>query len=160
MITYRGGTMADAEWLAPRLRAADRAECWAAQGLAAEVTLRRSVEASSVLIAAEVDGELAALFGIAPVGVMAGHGAPWMLATPLADQHGRAWLRDAPQWLTLIGDGWSVLRNCVDARNLRSIRWLRRMGFEVGKAAPWGWAGLPFHPFEMRLGGVSCARQS
>lgn len=153
MITYRGGTLEDAEWLAPRLRDADRAECWAAQGLPAATTLRRSVEASSVLIAAEVDGELAALFGIAPLGVMAGHGAPWMLATPLADQHARAWLRDAPQWLRLIGDGWSVLRNHVDARNARSVRWLRRMGFKVGQAAPWGWAGLPFHPFEMTIAG-------
>lgn len=158
MIRYRPGTLDDALALAPRLRPADRAECWAAFGLPVGQTLRRSVEASTVLIAAEADGELAALFGLVPVNALEGEGAPWMLATSEADRHARAWLREAPQWLRLIGDGWSVLRNHVDARNGASIRWLRRMGFHVGEAAPWGWAGLPFRQFEMRM--ESCARQS
>jgi hypothetical protein len=41
------------------------------------------------------------------------------------------------------------LENVVDARNTKSIRWLRRMGFEVLPAAPLGVEGRPFHLFVM-----------
>lgn len=154
MITYRPGTLEDVAWIAPRMRAPDVAEVWAASGLTPEVSLRRSVEVSTVTVCAEVDGEPAGLFGLAPISVLAGEAAPWMLATDVADQHARAWLRDARQWLVLIGDGWRVLRNHVDARNTRSQRWLRRMGFEVGEPTAWGYAGLPFREFRMEVGHV------
>ena len=149
MIEYRPGTLEDARDLAPRLRAADAEEVWAATGLPARVAMEASVRASTACVAAVVDGRCEGLFGVVPVSPLAGEAAVWMLASDVADQHARAWLVEAPQWLTLLGDGWAVLRNRVDARNKRSIRWLRRMGFEVGPAEPWGWAGQPFREFRM-----------
>lgn len=150
-VTYRPALPDDAMWLAPRLRAADVAEIWAASGQRPDVALARSLDMSAVAVCAEVAGEPAAIFGVVPLSPMAGEAAPWMLATDAADRHARAWLKEAPQWLTLLGDGWSVLRNHVDARNVASIRWLRRMGFEIAPAVAWGWAGAPFHPFKMEV---------
>lgn len=148
-ITYRPATLADARDLAPRLRAADAEEVWAATGRSARDVLTASVRTSSLCIAAEVDGRCEGLFGVVPISPLSGEAGVWMLASDVADQHARAWLVEAPQWLVLLSDGWLVLRNRVDARNKRSIRWLRRMGFEVGPAEPWGWAGQPFREFRM-----------
>ena len=41
------------------------------------------------------------------------------------------------------------LFNFVDARNMKSIRWLKHLGYAVGPPVPFGVAGLPFHPFSM-----------
>jgi hypothetical protein len=43
------------------------------------------------------------------------------------------------------------MRNYVDARHARSIRWLKWLGFTIEEARPMGFAGLPFHPFGMRV---------
>jgi len=41
------------------------------------------------------------------------------------------------------------LENYVDARQKRSIRWLKWCGFTVENPKPWGTLGLPFHQFWM-----------
>jgi hypothetical protein len=43
-----------------------------------------------------------------------------------------------------------VLENMVDARNTKSIKWLKRLGFTFGPPLPHPHSGLPFYPFEMR----------
>lgn len=146
-LEYVPAEPAHAEWLAPRLRAADRAEVLAALGLPPEVALPISLRASSVAVTAMVGGEPVAIFGVCPANLLAGEGLVWMLGSDAVVRQGRALLREAPQWLALIGDGYRLLRNHVDARNTRAVRWLRRMGFSLAPAVPFGVAGLPFHPF-------------
>ncbi len=150
-ISYAIATPQDAAWLGSRLRPADVAEVKAAIGLTPERAVEVSFRASTCAVTALWNGEPAGMFGIVPVSTLDGVGAPWMLGTDRADMLAREWLVEAPQWLKLLGDGYFVLRNWVDARNVRSIVWLRRMGFKIEKAEPWGTAGLPFHRFERRV---------
>ena len=147
MICYRPAELSDVAWLAPRLRAADAAEALAASGLAPEAALRASLRCSARAITAEVQGQPAAIFGVAPAAIMSGEGRVWMLGTDAVQRHARALLVDAPLWLDELAQGFRRLGNVVDARHGHSIRWLRRLGFQFGHAAPAGPFGLPFLPF-------------
>lgn len=140
----------DAALLIANLRAADRAECQAyGQGdIAAgiEASVRRSILCWS----GWVDGELAAILGVAPVNVLTGMGSPWMLGTPVLDRHQRVLVRSTPEYIARMLKAFPHLVNFVHARNTTSVRWLRRLGFTLHEAVPFGPLGEPFHPFEMR----------
>jgi hypothetical protein len=136
--------------VADRMREADKAEAWAACRWTPLFAADFSVRCSTVAITALLEGEPVGLFGVTPVDTLAGVGAPWAFATDRVMQLRREWLTDAPQWLMLLGDGYFLLRNHVDARNTLARHWLARVGFRIGPAEPYGVAGLPFHPFERR----------
>ena len=133
------------------MRAADVDEIKASSGLSPLMALKVSARASRSPVAALVDGEPVAVFGIVNANTIENIGAPWLLGTDRLDEITREWLKDAPQWIMLLSDGYSLLRNWVDARNVRSIRWLKHMGFKVKKSEPFGLAGLPFRQFERRV---------
>jgi RimJ/RimL family protein N-acetyltransferase len=44
---------------------------------------------------------------------------------------------------------FSHLENFVDARNARSIRWLRRLGFSIREPRRMGLSDVTFYRFEM-----------
>lgn len=142
----RLATLEDAFDLAPRLREADRREL-EAQGLVDfDVVLAESLAMSDEPLAFEVDGEVLALFGCAPG---QGYGIPWLLGSESLFEHPRVLLSlpfdYIPVWLAKYG----LLQNMVHGENLRSIRWLRRLGFSIG--APFTLpGGSQFHPFFMR----------
>ena len=148
---YVSATPEHAAYIAARLRAADREEVRASHGIPPELALQVSLRASTTAVCGLVDGEPAGIFGVVNVDTLQGVGAPWMLGTDKVDSLAREWLREAPQWLALLSDGYLLLRNWVDARNVKSIRWLRRLGFDVRPAEPRGVFGLAFHPFERRV---------
>jgi hypothetical protein len=150
-VTYTLATLAHADHVAEHMRVADRDEVWAVGKLGPHVSTRVSVRASSAPVAALWDGVPVAVFGVVPVNTIDGVGAPWLLGTDLLDKLAREWMTDAPQWIALLADGYSLLRNYVDARNVRSKVWLRRMGFKLLPPEPYGVAGLAFHQFERRV---------
>lgn len=140
----------DAEWLATRLRAADVAECLAAghTDLRAELELglARSLHAWCV----EVDGEPAALFGVAPArSLLDTSGIPWLLGSDTFLRAQRAFIRHAPDYIDVMLRSFSHLLNYVHADNRASVRWLKRVGFALAPAAPYGPHGALFHRFEM-----------
>ena len=140
----------DAAELIAHLRASDLAECLAygrddvAAGI--EASVRRSVLCWTGL----VDGELAAIIGVAPVNMLTGMGSPWMLGTPVLDRHHRILVRKTPEYISRMLKAFPHLVNFVHAKNTTSVRWLRRLGFTLHAAQPFGPLGEPFHPFEMR----------
>jgi hypothetical protein len=140
----------DAARLFSNLRPSDLTECQAygqpdiAAGI--EASVRRSVLCWTGL----VDGELAAILGVAPVNLLTGMGSPWMLGTPLLDQHSRVLVRSTPEYIGRMLKAFPHLVNFVHAHNTTSVRWLRRLGFTLHEAVPYGPLGEPFHPFEMR----------
>jgi RimJ/RimL family protein N-acetyltransferase len=141
----------DAARLAAEMRPADRAEVEAASGPDVERALDQAIRLSTHCWAAERDGELLALFGFAPVSLIGGIGSPWFLGTPAVDPLPGALTRMARRYVQSIREtAYPVLVNYVDARNRRSVRWLKRLGFTVFAPEPYGVAGLPFHRFEMR----------
>lgn len=140
----------DIEALLASLRQADRDEVEAAAG-DVEHALVDSVQCSVMLWAGEIDGELACIFGCAPLnGLLGLQAAPWMLGTDLLDRHPCTLMRHCRQYIEAMQARYPCLMNFVDARNKRSVRWLRRMGFTIHNPVPYGLAQLPFHPFERR----------
>lgn len=141
----------DIEQLAPRLRAADLAELQALHGPGVDVlsTLSMSVQCSDEPLVIDIDGRAEAVLGCAPMSLLDGLGVPWLLGSDALTAHPRFMVAEGRRVVA----GWSArhrqLRNMVDTRNTRSIRWLRAIGFSVSRdTIPFGAMGLPFHTFE------------
>ena len=140
----------DAAELFANLRPSDMAECLAygRGGIAAGI--EASVNRSVLCWTAFIDGELAAVLGCAPISMLTGIGSPWMLGTPVLDRHQRVLVRSTPEYIGKMLNAFPHLVNFVHANNNTSMRWLRRLGFTLHAAQPYGALGEPFHRFEMR----------
>jgi hypothetical protein len=140
----------DAAVLYRHLRPADLAECLAYGHADLEERLAANVRRSLLCWSGFIDGELAAILGVAPISMMAGIGSPWMLGTPVLDAHSRVLVRRTPEYIAKMLNAFPHLVNLVHARNTTSVRWLRRLGFTLHSPVPHGAHGELFHPFEMR----------
>lgn len=133
------------------MRRADREEVEAASG-DVEGSLVDGVCESNWVLAGTVDGELACIFGLVPLnGLLGRRGVPWMLGTDLLDKHPGALMKRCRGYVALMLRTYPHLLNFVDARNTRSIRWLKRLGFTLHPAAPYGAQQRPFHLFELKV---------
>lgn len=132
------------EHLALHLRDQDRAELAAAGWDDARVALTESVAKSRWTLVALVDGEPAAVFGCGEIGSMlAPDGVPWMLGTNAVARHARVLQRYARAYIAAMLAEYPRLVNAVHAGNAVSLRWLRRLGFNVHPPV------ASFHFFEM-----------
>jgi len=140
----------DVEHLIANLRPSDLAECRAYGRPDVEAGIKASVRRSLLCWTGLVDGELAAILGVAPLDMLNGIGSPWMLGTPVLDASQRVLVRRTPEYIAQMLKAFPHLVNFVHARNTTSVRWLRRLGFTLHAAVPYGALGEPFHPFELR----------
>lgn len=136
--------------IAYRLRQADIDEVYASHGVSPEEAVRGMLESRGIKHAAELFGEpngrVVAIYGIAK---QYWGGEPWLLGTDeLADVY-MPFLRQSKIFIRRSLEICGTLANWVDARNELSIRWIRWLGFELGKPTPWGYEGRPFIPFRM-----------
>lgn len=152
---FRSATPADADLLADRLRAVDRAEVIAATGEAPLPVLRDSIGRAERAWCLTIADRPALLAGVVRDPHRAGTGVPWMLADDRIDRrpwtlarHSRAVLTDG------LAPGFRRLENAVDARNRRTVRWLAWLGFTIRPARPLGPYGQLFHPFDLTLSEV------
>lgn len=129
------------------MRACDVAEIWASHHYTAQAALLEGVAVSTLAYTAMVDGEPVCIFGVAPRSLLTGEGLPWMLATDGLQQIERVLARMSKPVVEAMLDAYPMLGNWVDARNTRTIRWLKWLGFTVEPAAPFGAEQLPFHRF-------------
>lgn len=141
----------DAEELAAHLRDQDRDELTAAGHDDALGCIEQSIRMSRLCWTARVDGELACIFGVAPIGtVLDPRGACWMLGTPLVPKHRGILARLAPRYIQQMLEAYPHLVNQVHAENTIATRWLRKMGFVLQPPVPIAPHGELFHFFEMR----------
>lgn len=150
-IVWRAPRAGDAASVAARMRAADVAECRAA-GLDDPLrALEQSIETSVIRFTIQVDGAPAAITGLAPLGgaLIGDTGVPWLLGTDQVRQHARALIRQAGPYIRSMLRVYPVLLNFVHAENHAAIGRLKRTGFEMHPAAPYGARGEMFHRFEM-----------
>lgn len=138
----------DVESIAANLRRADIEEIHGSTGQRDCLdVMRAGAQASTLLWTIEVDGEPAGLFGVTPTGDI---GVPWMLGTPALERAPKQLTKLGRVYVTLMHDKYATLLNYVDARSLKSVYWLARLGFTVQKETePYGVFGLPFHRFGM-----------
>lgn len=147
-IVIRPAETGDAALLAANLRACDREELQAVGYWDALAPIADSVRTSALCWTALADGELACIIGVAPLDERTG--APWMLGTPLLDAHARVLVRKTPEYIARMLGAFPHLLNFVHAENTTSVHWLRRLGFTLHAATPYGARGEMFHQFEMR----------
>lgn len=141
----------DVEELAAGIRDQDRAECEAVGHTDMQHVIQNSVDVSSQAWTVRVDGGLAAIFGVAPIGTMlAPMGAPWLLGTELVPKHARILSRRVPEYISKMLEAYPHLMNQVHAKNTVSIRWLRRLGFVLRPPHQVPPHGELFHLFEMK----------
>lgn len=138
--------------VALNMRQSDRDEVWASHRLAPVDAVLYAIMGSRDPNVGTVDGEPVIIFGDTPDSPIGRSTSPWMLATDEIVKHGSVFVPASRAFIhELLDDvGFTYLHNYVDARNTVSIRWLKRLGFTVYPAAPFGPDGLPFHFFDMR----------
>ncbi len=132
MITMLRAREDDARELAPLLRSEDRAEVLAL-GVDPFHGLLQSVAASRKAWTYRDDAQIVCMAGVAPLSLIGSTGLPWLPGSPLVAARRRAFMvetrRMLAHWLTM----FDVLRNVVDAQYEAAVRWLRWLGFKVGK---------------------------
>lgn len=149
-VEFRYVTAIDVAQLIANMRQADRDEVQASAGNVAEAVVD-SVLHSAWSLAVIINGELACIFGLAPIdGLLGSRAAPWMLGTPVIDRHPRVLMGHCRPYVAHMAACYPHLLNFVDERNTRSKRWLKAMGFTLHPAQPYGVEQRPFHYFEMR----------
>jgi hypothetical protein len=81
-----------------------------------------------------------------------GIGAPWMIATPGVARNRKFFLRASRAGVAAMQARFPVLRNVVDVRYDKSIRWLTWLGFRVSSPFPMAFGGheIMVSPFEWR----------
>lgn len=145
---------AKTEWVlqvADNLRIDDLRELEAVHGAGVDprAILTRLFEASApeCMIALTMDGDPVAAFGAVPLSLAQSKAAPWMLGTDGL----RGYNKDivSAGRATVLGWGclYEDLENFVDARSIRSVAWLKRIGFTLHEPKPFGAMQLPFHRF-------------
>lgn len=136
----------DIETIAADLRLADIEEIHGSLGHRNCLrVMLAGAEMSSMLWTIEVDGEPAGLFGVTPALDI---GVPWMLGTPALERAPKQLTKLGRRYVHLMSDKYATLLNYVDARSLKSVYWLARLGFTVStETEPYGVFGLPFHRF-------------
>lgn len=144
-------TLDQVRQLSRDMRPEDAAECLASGGYQPSEAISVSIDASVASWSMTVDGELLALFGIAHPGI------PWALTSNAARRHPRLVHATARVVLDKMLERYPVLVQYVDARYTSALRWLRRLGFSVAEAEPFGIEGRPFHRIELRR--QPCASQ-
>lgn len=137
----------DAEILFANLRASDRTEC-EAYGVDILEMIRSSIARSTLCWTGFAEGKLGAVLGVTPLGNTPGIGVPWMLGTPVLDANQRVLVRLTPHYIGRMLAAYPHLTNFVHAKNTTSVQWLRRLGFTLHEAEPFGPYGEPFHRFE------------
>ena len=133
--------------MAPRLRAADKAEISAMSGRFPVNALLAGLEGDVSLTAVSPEGDPLLMFGVAP-SRFPGAGYIWMLATDDILKHRMQFLRQSTQYIDSLHDFYPLLHNYVDARNSLHIRWLKWIGCTFIKThTRMGVQGRPFHEF-------------
>jgi hypothetical protein len=128
------------EPIAKRMRQADVDEIWAAAAVLPRPAIALSLDAADITGTWLIDGVPAAIGGVRD-------GVVWLLTTDLVDKHQRRFLMEAKRQFEDVKPMYDRLYNWVDARNTRSIRWLKWMGFTLDAPRPYGVFRKPFIRF-------------
>ena len=146
--TMRISTHEDINYLAPRLREADKQECLATTGqMPIDVLHTALLLGDLTLTLTTPEGKRVGLCGVTP-SPYTNAGVIWMCATDELLKHQMAFLRRSKAALDYLSSGYDVLHNCVDARNEVHIKWLKWMGFTfINKHETYGVEQRPFYEF-------------
>lgn len=134
------------------LRDSDVQEIWASDHLTPKEALKLSLAKSILALTVEDQGEPIAMFGINPESILGNRAVVWLLASDGLDRIKRRFARHSRQFVQMMLEYYPFLFNYVDARNQKSIEWLKFCGAKIEDAKPYGAESLPFHFFSFKRG--------
>ncbi len=153
----RGAMPADIEYLATRIRSADKQEVYAVSGLDIGGALWYCVRNSTLQYTMfSPEREPVGLFGFCVISTEGGlvEATPWMLCSDtLAEKHPMTFMKECKRQVPQYLDMYDILWNYVDVRNTLHVKWLQLMGFKFINTVPHGQFNLPFHLFVRTKGG-------
>lgn len=152
MIELVPATIEHAEAIAANAREADVAELWAQARSTPLDAMKGGIKATRSATTVLLDDEPVAMFGVTPVSLLKGWGAPWLVGSARLDTMTmrKALLREAREVFAGWQRGYSFLLNFVDDRNERAKHWLAWLGFTLHETQPFGPDALPFRAFYWR----------
>ena len=116
--------------LANRMREVDRVECLAT-GRQPKQALRHCLNGSTLAWTVLKDEKPVGMFGVLPLSIIEGRGAPWFLGTDDLLTGARQWIKWGPGFVEAMQGDFPRLQNIVAIDNHRAIRVLKALGFAV-----------------------------
>ncbi len=126
--------------LLPDIRTEDVTEL-AALGVTPEQSMSEGMSRSAGSWVQFIHGEPACMYGYA---IQSGFAVPWAICTTTVERHPVAFLRESRKFIASLP---MMLQNYVDARNTKTVEWLRWLGFTIDTPAPIGINGELFCRF-------------
>lgn len=121
-----------------------------ASGFTSLEALELGLEVSTEAWVALLEGEVVAIWGVAPVPGEPHLHSVWMLNSHLVEARPRLFLRACRAEVARLLETYPALCNLVDDRYTRALRWAEWLGFCVGEPVPFGPEGVPFRPIVLR----------
>jgi hypothetical protein len=148
-VVIRTPMESDVQYLKNNLRESDIEEIRASNDHTPEVALRHGLRKSSFCATALFNGKPVCMFGMVPDAGLRSAATAWMLGT---DDIEVMWLTFAKLSKKMIGvmlENIELLYNCVDAKNEKTIRWLKWCGAKIDEPTLYGVRQLPFRFFSI-----------
>lgn len=143
-------TLEHVDLIAPMVRHADIEEIWAASMQTPKQAMLHGMKFSSESYVGFVNDEPICMWGIAQESLVGNLGVPWMISTTSMDKYAVTFLRHCRDQVLEVLKSYAWLVNYVDARNIRAMRWLEWLGFEIdAEPQPYGAFSMPFYKFRM-----------
>ena len=140
-------TNRDIAFVAENMRDIDKKEVFEMYGIDPLSALKGSVDGSRRVVATRFNGTPNAIFGVADANLATGHGVPWVLTTDACVSMPGVFMRMSFDIYEPLTRGYKVLTNYVLEDNIKSIEWLKLLGFTVEPPQPIGWRGANFRRF-------------
>lgn len=142
--------MGHAIMISANVRDEDRDELWASSMMSPLSCMEKGMKYSEETFTGLINGVPVCMWGVVQDSFVFNTGTPWMVSAVQLEEHDIAFLRRARKPVLEMLEKYDKLENYVDARNTRSITWLRWMGFNVEeKTEIYGLLKKPFHRFTM-----------
>jgi len=136
----------DLDYLAENMRECDVDEVWASDNLTPLEALYGGFEESTFCCTVE-NGNPIAIFGVSSDSLFSNNAAVWLLATDQLVKIQRRFLRYSRYFIDRMLERYPYLHNQVDARNKKSIKWLKMCGAHIDEPKPFGAEQKPFRYF-------------
>lgn len=128
--TVKPAAYAHVNRIANAMREIDRAEC-AAAGKTPKRALVDGLKQSTFALTVLLDDRPVAMLGVAPISVIEGLAAPWLLGTDEILKGARQFVTVGPRVIHAMQREWPRLQNYVGADNRAALRVLKLLGFDV-----------------------------
>ena len=147
-IEIRKPTARDVRLLVQNMRQSDMDELKAYFSDDYDYIVKTSVKYSKDAWSVVVNGKLLFICGVGLVSLIGRVGCPWLLGTDDIAQYPKEFYKQTQKILEEVLQDYDKLQNHVYFKNTQSLRFLKRLGFDIKDAEKYGANNEMFHPFE------------